>query len=100
LPGSSKMFIYTLRPIGWNLYRGTLDVPDSCEIDYPDGRVSVLPNSFVDQTVVTVHVTGVTNGRASAYEGTLAIRSVPLAAARAHGCTIAGYQLIEFSSPA
>jgi hypothetical protein len=98
-PGKRPAFVYALGPVGVNEYRGRLDVADRCEIVHSDGRVSVLPYSTVDREVLTVHVTRVSAGEASGYKGTLVIRSVPLAAARAHGCTTVGYQLIEFRSP-
>ena len=99
-PGSKHVFVIRMKPLDATTFRGRIDVPDDCMIAYPDGRTTVLPNSWVDQKVVTLHVTRAVGGRAVAYTGTIAIRFVPSATARAHGCRTIGYSVDKFRSPA
>jgi hypothetical protein len=96
LPGSRKVYKYELRPIGDNSYRGRRSDPASCHVMKWNGRVSVLRNSFIDYTTLTVRVTRTRDGRVIAYDGTFRFSSVPQAAARRHGCFVTGHQLITF----
>lgn len=92
-PGTT--FRATLRPAGAKAYRGSWRSHSDCVIAYPDGRRSVLPNQWLVQEYITLHVTTGPGGNTTGYTGTRLTRSTPLAAARAHGCTITGYQLDE-----
>jgi len=92
-PGTT--FRATLRPAGMETYRGRWQSHSDCVIAYPDGRKSVLPNQWLVQEYMTLHVTTGPGGSTTGYTGTRLTRSTPLAGARAHGCTITGYQLDE-----
>ena len=96
LPGSMTVYKYTLRPISATSYRGSRTDPASCQVRRPNGTLSVLPNSFLDHTTITVHATRVSDGKVIAYAGTFLFRAVPQPAARRHGCRWTGRQWIEF----
>lgn len=98
LPGSRTVYKYKLRSVGGNSYRGQRSDRASCQVMKWNGRVSVLRNSFIDYSTITVHVIRTQDGRVTAYNGTFLFRSVPQAAARAHGCTAIGHQWITFRS--
>lgn len=95
-PRSKGVWPYKLRPIGSNRYRAERSDPDSCQVRYPNGKVSVLRNSFIDYGTVTIHPTRASNGVVTAYDGTFLWRAVPQAAARAHGCRVTGRVLTIF----
>jgi hypothetical protein len=97
-PGSKHVYVVPLKPLDATTFLGRIDVPDDCTITYPDGRTTVLPNSWVDRKIVTLRVTRTVAGRAAAYTGTIATRFVPSAAARAHGCRTIGYSVDKFRS--
>jgi hypothetical protein len=96
VPGSSRVFRYSLRPITGGRYQGTLNVPDVCY----GATKTLAPGSIVDHVVITIRPTRTSAAKVVAFGGTMVLRYVVPAWAKAEGCIVKGSQTSSINSPA
>jgi hypothetical protein len=93
-PGSTVVFVYTLKPTGARQYKGTGNTVFDCTTT--SGRRAA--RGAVERDTILLNVTKVAAGKVVAYKGTEHAVITPTAAGRAIGCPV-GEQRATFTSP-